>query len=362
MYFCITKSVTNFSKKRDKNKSKMSNNKNFELREWRLSDVASLAENANNINIWNNLRDALPHPYSEEDGKAYIEMALAKPKPTTLFAIAVEGKAVGSIGIFLHTDVERITAELGYFIGEKYWNRGIMTEAIKQIVVYAFTHFPHLHKIYATPFDFNISSQKVLQKAGFEREAMLKQAAIKNGKIIDLHYYSLLKSQWLNRGVVHRFFKPDDLPLLEDLLYEAIFQPEGAKPLPRDIIKKPEINNYIKDFGKKKGDFCIFAKFYEETVGAAWIRILDGEIKGYGNIDSETPELAIAVFKKYRNLGIGTGLMLQLIEMIANKTYKQLSLSVQKENYAVKMYQKLGFEIVSENEYDYIMVLKLVQN
>ena len=167
----------------------------FILREWQMSDAASIAENANNIHIWNNLRDGLPHPYSEKDGKEYIEMALSKPKPATLFAIAVEEKAVGSIGIFPRTDVERITAELGYFIGEKYWNQGIMTAAVKEMVNYAFTHFP-LQKIFATPFDFNIASQKVLQKAGFEQEAILKQAAIKNGKIIDLHYYSLLKNQW----------------------------------------------------------------------------------------------------------------------------------------------------------------------
>ena len=166
---------------------------NFELREWQLSDAASLAENANNINIWNNLRDALPHPYLEKDGKEYIEMALSQPKPATLFAIVVDGKAVGSIGIFLRTDVERISAELGYFIGEKYWNRGITTDAVKQMVGYAFTNFLHLRKIYATPFDFNIASQKVLQKAGFEQEAILKQAAIKNGEIIDLHYYSIIK-------------------------------------------------------------------------------------------------------------------------------------------------------------------------
>jgi RimJ/RimL family protein N-acetyltransferase len=163
---------------------------NFILREWQLSDAASLAESANNIHVWNNLRDAFPHPYSEEDGKAYIEIALSKPKPATLFAIVVDGKAVGSIGIFIRTDIERISAELGYFIGEKYWNRGIMTKAIREITAYAFTNFP-LHKIYATPFDFNIASHKALQKAGFEREAILKQAAIKNGKIIDLHYYSL---------------------------------------------------------------------------------------------------------------------------------------------------------------------------
>jgi len=165
----------------------------FELRKWCLSDAASLAENANNINIWNNLRDALPHPYSEDDGKQFIEMALSQPNPPTLLAIVVDGKAVGSIGIFLRTDVERISAELGYFIGEKYWNRGIMTEAIKQMVAYAFANFSQLWKIYATPFDFNVASHKVLLKAGFEREAILKQAAIKNGKIIDLYYYSIIK-------------------------------------------------------------------------------------------------------------------------------------------------------------------------
>jgi RimJ/RimL family protein N-acetyltransferase len=164
----------------------------FELREWQLSDVASLAENANNINIWNNMRDGFPYPYSEEDGKQFIEKALSMPKPATLLAIDVEGKAVGSIGIVLHTDVERISAEMGYFIGEKYWDRGIMTEAVKQMVTYAFVHFP-LRKIYATPYDFNIASHKVLQKAGFEREAILKQAVIKNGKIIDLHYFSFIK-------------------------------------------------------------------------------------------------------------------------------------------------------------------------
>jgi RimJ/RimL family protein N-acetyltransferase len=169
---------------------------NFILREWRLSDATSIAEHANNIRLWDNLRDALPHPYSEADGKAFIEMALAQPKPATLLAIEVEGKAAGSISFFPKTDVERITAELGYWLGERYWNRGIVTEAIRQTVAYAFANYPELRKIYATPFDFNPASQKVLQKAGFEREAILKQAAIKNGRVVDMHYYSLFKSEW----------------------------------------------------------------------------------------------------------------------------------------------------------------------
>jgi len=335
------------------------NNNNFELREWQLSDVASLAENANNIHIWNNLRDALPHPYSEKDAKEYIEMALSKPKPTTMFAIVVDGKAVGSIGFFPRTDVERISAELGYFIGEGYWDKGIMTEAVKRIVTYAFTTFP-LQKIYATPFDFNIASQKVLQKAGFEREAILKQAAIKNGKIVDLHYYSMFKSRWLE-SVVIRPLDKEDLPILKDLLYEAIFIPEGVELPPRDIIEKPEVEVYIRDFGAKKDDLCLLATIYGKIVGGVWVRTLADEIKGFGNIDPETPEFAISVFKEYRNMGIGTALMQHMLDFMTHKGYKQTSLSVDKANYAVKMYKKLGFEIIRENEHDYIMVCKLNQ-
>ena len=168
-------------------------NQYFELRQWRLSDAASLAENANNIRIWNNVRDCFPYPYLEEDGKQFINRVLEKTNPAEDFAIVVDEKAVGGIGIVLQKDVERIGAEIGYWLGENYWNKGILTEAVKQMVTYAFTYFP-LHKIYAPVFDFNIASQKVLQKAGFEREAILKQAAIKNGKIIDLQYYSIIKN------------------------------------------------------------------------------------------------------------------------------------------------------------------------
>jgi RimJ/RimL family protein N-acetyltransferase len=167
-------------------------NNNFELREWRLTDVKSLAENANDIELWNNLRDFIPNPYSEKDAEEFIKTVSSQENPKTILAICVDGKAVGCIGIILQNDVERISAELGYWLGKKYWGKGIMTEAIKQMTKYAFTNFP-IHKIYATPFDFNIGSQRVLQKAGFEREAILKQAAIKNGKIIDLHYYGLIK-------------------------------------------------------------------------------------------------------------------------------------------------------------------------
>jgi hypothetical protein len=89
--------------------------------------------------------------------------------------------------------VERISAEIGYWLGENYWNKGIMTTAVKEMTEYAFLNFPELHKLYAPVFDFNLASQRVLQKAGFEREAVLKQAAVKNGNVVDLHYYSIFK-------------------------------------------------------------------------------------------------------------------------------------------------------------------------
>ena len=168
-------------------------NRNFILREWKLSDKESIAENANNINIWNNVRDYFPFPYTVEDGEQFIKMVLSKPKPSTDLTIEIEGKAVGGIGIVLQADVERISAEIGYWLGENYWNRGIMTNVVKEMVEYAFTHFP-IKKLYAPVFDFNTASQRVLEKAGFEKEAILKQAAIKNGKVIDLHYYGLIKN------------------------------------------------------------------------------------------------------------------------------------------------------------------------
>jgi ribosomal protein S18 acetylase RimI-like enzyme len=151
----------------------------------------------------------------------------------------------------------------------------------------------------------------------------------------------------------------DELPILKDLQYEAIFIPEGIEPPPFKIIEQPEIAVYINDFGKKKDDYCLVAEIDRKIVGGVWVRILSGEIKGFGNIDNETPEFAISLFKEYRNQGIGTKLMLAMIDYLKNKGYKQCSLSVQKVNYAVKMYKNVGFEIVKENEEDYLMVLKL---
>ena len=159
--------------------------------------------------------------------------------------------------------------------------------------------------------------------------------------------------------IVIREIRDCEIAKLEDMMYEAIYQPDKQNLIPKSVLKVPEVFAYIKDFGKSKGDYCLVAESYEKIVGAVWVRILSGEPRGYGYVDNETPEFAISLFEEYRNKGIGTKLMNKMIDYLKEKGYKQTSLSVQKENYAVNLYKKLGFEIIDENEDDYLMLLIL---
>ena len=142
--------------------------------------------------------------------------------------------------------------------------------------------------------------------------------------------------------------------VLEDFLYEAIFIPKGVEAPPREIIYKPELQVYIADFGKKLGDLALVAETDNKIVGAVWVRIMND----YGHIDDETPSFAISLYNEYRKQGIGTALMVSMLNKLKNAGYRQASLAVQKENYAVKMYKKVGFEIVDENNEEYIMICK----
>lgn len=147
----------------------------------------------------------------------------------------------------------------------------------------------------------------------------------------------------------------EEYPLLEDFLYEAIFIPEGAEKPPRDIIFSEDLQVYIRDFGMEKDDKCLVADCGGKVVGACWVRIMND----YGHIDDETPSFAISLFEEYRSHGTGTKLMRRMLERLKANGYKRASLTVQKENYAVKMYKKVGFEIVDENEQEYIMAVDL---
>lgn len=147
----------------------------------------------------------------------------------------------------------------------------------------------------------------------------------------------------------------DEYHLLENFLYQAIFQPDKTNLAPKSIINKPELQVYIKDFGKQKDDYCLCAEVDNSVVGAVWVR----NINGYGSIDDNTVEFAIAVFDDYQKMGIGTSLMNMMINHLKKLNYSKASLAVQKDNYAVKMYLNVGFEIIDENEQEYIMVHRL---
>jgi ribosomal protein S18 acetylase RimI-like enzyme len=150
-----------------------------------------------------------------------------------------------------------------------------------------------------------------------------------------------------------------ELEKLEDMLYEAIYQPDEVNLIPREILKLPEIRVYIDNFGDKKDDYCLVADLNGEIVGAVWARILSGDIKGFGYIDDETPEFAISLYKEYRNQGLGARLMAAMVNYLRSNGYKQTSLNVKKDNYAVKLYKKMGFEVIGEDPEDYLMLLKL---
>lgn len=164
----------------------------FSLREWKLSDARNLASAINNTKILDNLRD-IPYPYTEQDGKDFITAMLSADKNSTFaFAIEVDGKAVGSIAVFRQNNIHFRTAELGYYIAEEYWGKGIMTEAVKQICKYVFDN-SDIMRIYAEPFADNIGSCRVLEKAGFQFEGLLRANAVKNGVIKDNKMYAIIK-------------------------------------------------------------------------------------------------------------------------------------------------------------------------
>lgn len=149
-----------------------------------------------------------------------------------------------------------------------------------------------------------------------------------------------------------REIQKHEYPLLNDFLYEAIFIPDGMEPPPKTIIASPELQVYTSHFGSLKDDMGLVAEIDGTIAGAVWVRIMND----YGHIDDETPSLAISLYKEYRGQGIGTAMMKEILALLKVRGYARVSLSVQKANYAVKLYQKAGFEIVRESEEEYIMV------
>lgn len=158
-----------------------------------------------------------------------------------------------------------------------------------------------------------------------------------------------------HRQCVIRELRGNEVSLLKDFLYEAIFIPQGVEPPARDIIKKPELRVYTDSFGTRKGDNCLVADLNGKVVGAVWTRIMND----YGHVDDDTPSFAISLYEEYRGRGIGSQLMVKMLELLKRQGYKKASLAVQKANYAVKMYENVGFQTIDENAEEYIMICEL---
>ena len=152
-----------------------------------------------------------------------------------------------------------------------------------------------------------------------------------------------------------RNIHPQEIPVLDDFLYEAIFIPQGVEPPPRSIIEQDDLQVYVRGFGDDPHDHCLVAEVDGKIAGAVWVRIMDD----YGHVDDQTPSLAISLYPEYRGQGIGTQLLLQMMDLLRKEKYAQVSLSVQKENYALRMYEKAGFKIVEDRGEEVLMVARL---
>ena len=164
------------------------------IREWQHADATALARLADDRGVWLGLRDAFPHPYGVGHALDFIAMA-QRHQPPTFFAITVDGTLAGGIGYTRRTDVERIGAEVGYWLGRHFWGRGVATAALRLLTVHAFAAHPDLRRLWAVPFATNTASARVLEKAGYTREGTLRQSAIKDGVVLDQWMYAITRGE-----------------------------------------------------------------------------------------------------------------------------------------------------------------------
>lgn len=233
---------------------------NCVLRKWRLSDAKDLAAALNNEKILNNLRDGLPFPYTERDAHDFIAMMLSSDESSTFaYAITIDDRAVGSIGAFRQGNIHRQTAELGYYLAEEYWGRGIMTEAIRQLCEIVWNTTDIL-RIYAEPFAYNTGSRRALEKAGFSFEGVMKNNAVKNGKVLDMALYSLTRT---TEAYPVRRLTSEEIPQALELCWRVFLEfvaptyaPEGIAAF-RASLGDRERNRHMHFYGAFDGDMLV---------------------------------------------------------------------------------------------------------
>ena len=299
---------------------------NYILRKWRLSDAADLAAALNNEKVLNNLRDGLPYPYTEQDASDYISAMLCADETSTFaYAITRNDRAIGSIGAFRQSNIHRQTAELGYYLAEEYWGRGIMTEAIRQLCAIIFDTTDIL-RIYAEPFAYNTGSRRALEKAGFHYEGTMKNNAVKNGKILDMALYSLTCT--MEPYPVRRLTKEEITVALElcwrvFLEFEAPeYPPEGTAAF-RASLDDRDRNRQMDFYGAFEG---------ERLVGVLSMRE-PGHISGF------------FVEAAWHRRGIGR----RLFEAM-RLDYAEQVFTVNASPYAVEVYRHLGFVPTGEEQ------------
>ena len=297
------------------------------IRKWDLADAADLAAALSNRKVQDNLRDGLPYPYTEQDGVDFISaMLYADKNETFAFAITADGRVAGSIGVFRQGNIHRRTAEMGYYIAEEYWGKGLMTEAVKQVCEHVFEKSDIL-RIYAEPFAYNTASCRVLEKAGFQCEGTLRKNAVKNGKVIDMKMYSLLKED---------FYKDLDMQLkraecpakVAEIVEKTIrafyphYYPSGAVQFFLDLHSERKIREAL------AGEEIYIAEVQGEIVGT-------GSIRG-----NEICRLFI--LPEYQAKGYGSRLMDFLEDMVFGKYH---AVHIDASFPAESMYLKRGYRI-----------------
>lgn len=291
---------------------------NCVLRKWRMSDAKDLAAALNNEKILNNLRDGLPFPYTEQDASEYIaSMLSADENDTFAYAVTLDDRAVGSIGAFRQNNIHRQTAELGYYLAEEYWGRGIMTEAIRQICDILFETTDIL-RIYAEPFAYNIGSRRALEKAGFHYEGTMKNNAVKNGKVLDMAMYALTKEPYTFRRLTET-----EIPAALSLAWEVFSQYESP---------------VYSQQGTEEFRRCLHDETY--LAGIVYYGAFDGKML-IGEIGIRPEQRHICFFfvkGSYHRKGIGTRLFQHLLRDVPNGT-----ITLNSSPYGLPFYQALGF-------------------
>lgn len=294
------------------------------LREWRLSDAKNLAAALNNEKILNNLRDGLPFPYTEQDAANYISAMLSADKNDTFaYAITIDDRAVGSIGAFRQSNIHRQTAELGYYLAEEYWGQGIMTNAILQICSRIFETTDIL-RIYAEPFSYNIGSRRALEKAGFTFEGIMKNNAVKCGKVLDMAMYALTREPYTFRRLTK-----DEIPSALSLAWEVFSEYESP---------------VYSEEGTEEFYRCLHDEKY--LSGITYYGAFDGKtLIGEIGIRPEQRHICFFFVKgSYHRKGIGTKLFGQLLRDIPHGT-----ITLNSSPYGLPFYKALGF-VATDNE------------